>query len=206
MSKYPQDMLDFVKNEIQGTSVKDMVTLINDRYGAGTITYLKLKAYLNNHKLHTGRDTRFKKGQEAHNKGKPFIAGGRSAETQFKKGHKPHNYKPVGTIIYDKDGYKIIKVSDEGRQRDKWCFLHRHNWEKEHGEIPQGHIVIFLDGNKENCSLDNLALIDRKENIVMTRQRLRTSDAELTKTGLALAKLSLTVRERRGSSGRTNIK
>jgi len=198
MSKYPQDMLDFVKNEIQGTSVKDMVTLINDRYGAGTITYLKLKAYLNNHKLHTGRDTRFKKGQEAHNKGKPFIAGGRSAETQFKKGHKPHNYKPVGTIIYDKDGYKIIKVSDEGRQRDKWCFLHRHNWEKEHGEIPQGHIVIFLDGNKENCSLDNLTLISRKENLVMMRKKLRTSDTELTKTGLAIAKLSLAIRKRKG--------
>lgn len=197
MSKYPQDMLDFVKNEIQGTSVKDMVTLINDRYGAGTITYLKLKAYLNNHKLHTGRDTRFKKGQEAHNKGKPFIAGGRSAETQFKKGHKPHNYKPVGTIIYDKDGYKIIKVSDEGRQRDKWCFLHRHNWEKEHGEIPQGHIVIFLDGNKENCSLDNLALISRKENLVMMREKLRTSDTELTKTGLAIAKLSLAIRKKK---------
>lgn len=200
-NKYPLDMLEFVKKNIQGTSMKDMVSLINDRYGAGTISYLKLRAYLNNHKLHTGRDTRFKKGQEAHNKGKPFIAGGRSSETQFKKGHKPHNYKPVGAIIYDKDGYKVIKVSDEGRQRDKWCYLHRNNWEKAYGEIPQGHIVIFLDGDKENCNLDNLALIDRREHGVMTRQRLRTSDIELTKTGIAVAKLSLTVRERRGKNG-----
>ena len=198
MNKYPQDMLDFVKKNIQGTSMKDMVSLINDRYGSGTITYLKLKTYLNNHRLRTGRDTRFKKGQVPHNKGKPFIAGGRSAEAQFKKGHKPHNYKPVGTIIYDKDGYKVIKVSDEGRHRDKWCFLHRYNWEKEYGEIPQGHIVMFLDGNKENCGLDNLALISRKENLVMTRQRLRTNDIELTKTGLAIAKLSLAIRKRKG--------
>lgn len=122
-------------------------------------------------------------------------------ESMMKKGHKPHNYKPVGAIIYDKDGYKVIKVSDEGRQRDKWCYLHRYNWEKAHGEIPQGYIVIFLDGDKENCSLDNLALIDRREHAVMTRQRLRTSDIELTKTGIAVAKLSLTVRERRGKNG-----
>lgn len=197
-NKYPLDMLEFVKNNIQGTSMKDMVSLINDRYGSGTITYLKLKAYLHNHKLYTGRDARFKKGNELHNKGKAFNPMGRSAETQFKKGHKPHNYKPVGTIVYNKDGYKIIKVSDEGRQRDKWVFLHRYNWEQEHGKIPPNHTVIFLDGNKENCSLGNLVLISCKENLEMMRQRLRTSDMELTKTGISIAKLSLAIRKRNG--------
>ena len=128
------------------------------------------------------------------------------AETQFKKGNRPHNYKPVGAIIYDKNGYKVIKVSDEGRQRDKWCYLHRYNWEKAHGEIPQGHIVIFLDGDKENCSVDNLALIDKRENAVLTRKRLRTSDMELTKTGISIAKLSLAIRKRNGEQYAEKIK
>lgn len=195
---FPIGIYDFIKANVKGKSTKELTDLINEKYGEGTMTRNQVRSYLKNHKLPNGVDGRFKKGMIPSNKGKHQPTTGRMAETQFKKGNRPHNYKPVGTIVYNKDGYKVIKVSDEGRQRDKWVFLHRHNWEQEHGKIPPNHTVIFLDGNKENCSLGNLVLISCKENLEMMRQRLRTDNAELTKTGISIAKLSLAIRKRKG--------
>lgn len=35
-------------------------------------------------------------------------------------------------------------------------------WEKYHGKIPKGKIIVFLDGNSLNCEIENLYLTDRK--------------------------------------------
>ena len=35
-------------------------------------------------------------------------------------------------------------------------------WEKYHGKIPKGKIIVFLDGNSFNCDIENLYLTDRK--------------------------------------------
>jgi len=61
-----------------------------------------------------GASTRFRPGQESWNKGKRFVAGGRSGETRFQPGSKPHNWKPVGTYRLSKDGTLQRKVTDTG--------------------------------------------------------------------------------------------
>ena len=46
----------------------------------------------------------------------------------------------------------------------KWRLLHRENWKKKHGKYPKnGQAIIFIDGNKLNCDISNLALITRQE-------------------------------------------
>ena len=35
-------------------------------------------------------------------------------------------------------------------------------WEKHHGKIPKGKIIVFLDNNSLNCDISNLYLTDRK--------------------------------------------
>jgi hypothetical protein len=63
-----------------------------------------------------GSGTRFKPGQVPANKGtrRPGWAPGRMAETQFKKGVRTgiaaKNWRPVGTILTDADGYLRIKI------------------------------------------------------------------------------------------------
>lgn len=41
--------------------------------------------------------------------------------------------------------------------------LQRVVWREHHGDIPEGHEVIFLDGNKKNCEIENLDCKPRRE-------------------------------------------
>lgn len=112
-----------------------------------------------------GMGTRFQKGHESWNKGKRFVAGGRSAETQFKPGEMPHNHVPIGTERVTKDGIRQRKVRDTGYPPRDWKSCHALLWVEHHGEIPKGRIVVFKDGNRDNLVIDNLECITRSENM-----------------------------------------
>lgn len=101
------------------------------------------------------------------NKGKKMSAEqyAKCKCTMFKKGHSPQNYRPVGSVRINADGYIEIKVKDPGT----WELKHRVIWEQHNGKIPKGMIVIFKDNNPLNCTLDNLLLISKDENLKMNR-------------------------------------
>jgi hypothetical protein len=121
-----------------------------------------------------GAKSRFSKGQTAYNKGKkwsdfmPEESQERSRKTQFKKSNIPQNWKPLGWERKTLDGYIEIKVRDEfGEKRVKNFELkHRLLWEQINGPIPEGMMVKFLDGNKENIVIGNLFLASKKENLI----------------------------------------
>ena len=109
---------------------------------------------------------RFRKGQEPPNKGKrihEFMTKEgieASSRTRFRKGHLPANTKPIGyERINQKDGYVYVKVSMD----EKMVLKHRWVWEQANGPIPEGHNVMFRDGDRMNCNLENLELVSREE-------------------------------------------
>lgn len=105
-----------------------------------------------------GQATRFKPGHSTWNKGKPFISGGRSAETQFKKGQSVHNHRPVGSTRINVDGYIEIKIAEPRT----WGQLHRENWKAANGDYPAKNMaIVFKDRNPRNCDISNLELITR---------------------------------------------
>ena len=93
---------------------------------------------------------------------------------------------PIGAEYVSPSGYTWIKVSLKGKTQ--WKRKSRVIWEQAHGKIPKNQRVIFLDGNKNNFELDNLALATDIEVGVMNRNGLRFEDKEMTKTGLAIAR------------------
>lgn len=95
------------------------------------------------------------------------------------------------------DGYLIRKVKETGPQWERFEFVHRTVWEEHNGPVPEGKMVSFLDGNKDNCNIENLVLIDNEENLEMNRSRLRFADPERTKTGVLVAKARVTVRQKK---------
>lgn len=192
---YPEGFEEFVKREAKNRTTEDLTKIINKEYGEGMITESQTRAYKKNHKITSGIDCKFKKGRISERKGISCEMPEGAKKRQFQKGHKPHNTKDLQEISKTKDGYLIIKVKEKGTQRERWQFLHRHIWEKEYGEIPRGKMVTFLDGNKENIELDNLALIDNEINLEMQRRGLRAKEKEITKTGINIAKLSIKTRE-----------
>lgn len=109
----------------------------------------------------------FGAGQVPWNAGlRGWQAGGRSVETQFKPGVKPSNtWRPIGAERTSKDGILYRKVADTGIKRDDWKAVHVLVWEEHNGPLPDGHIVIFKDGNRENFEPENLMALTRAENM-----------------------------------------
>jgi hypothetical protein len=133
---------------------------------------------------------RFVKGQEPPNKGKrieEFMSKEgikASSRTRFKKGQKPRNTSPIGhERVSKKDGYVFIKVSD-GKPM---VLKHRYVWEQHYGAVPDGWCVAFRDGNRQNCDIDNLYLLSRKE---MARRRVLEETPEGRKARVAKAQIT----------------
>jgi hypothetical protein len=109
------------------------------------------------------------------------------------------NYVPTYKIGGERllsDGYIYIKVSmDKGRCKN-WKQKHRYVWEKANGKILKGKTIIFLDSNRMNCDIENLAMVSRAENIKLTQLGLRSNNRETTLAGIAIVKHLLATHKR----------
>jgi hypothetical protein len=154
-----------------------------------------------------GMGTRFQLGHKSWNTGTHWTAGGRSAETRFKPGVRmgvaAKNWRPVGTILTDGEGYQRIKVREAkpgehygfGNVR-VWPLMQRHVWEQAHGPIPKGYNVVFKDGNKQNVALNNLELVSRAD--MMRRNTVHNLPKPLANTIQLLGALNRQIRKREG--------
>lgn len=201
--KYTEEEHEFLHSFIPGHTYKEIVYAYNARFD-DDITPSRVKAYIGNHKLNTGNTGRFEKGNIPHNKGKRFPRVGRMAETQFKEGQLPHNTKPIGYERISRDGYVEVKIAMRpGDVPDGHNFVGKHRlvWEAANGPIPKGHKVIFLDGDKLNYALENLALVTNAEHLELTRSGLRTDNTEFTKTGVLVARSIVVANKRKRKVG-----
>ena len=190
--KYTEEERSFLKSFIPGHTYKEIVEEYNKTFSE-PITVSRVKGYMANHKINNGLTGRFKKGHIPANKGTHPKTVGRMADTQFKTGHLPHNTKPIGYERITKDGYVEVKIKtrpSNPKCNDNFKLKHRLIWEEAYGPIPKGYNVIFLDGDKKNLKLENLAIVNNEEHLQMTRMNLRSDNAELTKTGVLIAKAS----------------
>lgn len=73
--------------------------------------------------------------------------------------------------------------------KENWVQKHRYIYEQQHGEIPNDHIIIFLDGNKTNFSINNLYCISRKIHAVMNKNRWFSENPDLTLTAIKWCEL-----------------
>jgi hypothetical protein len=117
----------------------------------------------------TGRTGQFSKGDTPFNKGIPCEPGkgGRhpnARRSQFKKGGLPHNTKFLGHERVSKDGYVEVSIDQEnphtGYER-RYVLKHLHLWEKVNGQVPAGHCLKCLDGNRQNAAPENWVAIPR---------------------------------------------
>src|SRR5690606_36438394 len=97
----------------------------------------------------------------------------------------------------DRDGYVLVKVRDDGPWHKRWRHKHRVIWEEANGPIPRGYVLIFLDQNKQNVTLENLALIPRSKLSILNKKGLLYDHAEFTKTGLIMADIYKKIGERK---------
>lgn len=107
---------------------------------------------------------RFKKGHATHNKGRemPPEVYAKVQVSMFKRGNLPHNTATEGDgAIRKRQDYWYIRLA-----LGKWRQLHTWTWEQANRPIdPKTEMIRFRDGNRDNCSLENLYLITRSENM-----------------------------------------
>ncbi|MCH5315747.1 MAG: HNH endonuclease [Eubacterium sp.] len=192
-----EEQAEFVSVYHKGIGPKEMSKTLNDKFGT-SFTPQQIKGYYHNHHLNSGVTGYYEKGHEPMNKGRRQTeymtaeAIERTKATRFCAGHIPQNHREVGSERVDVDGYVYVKVEDP----NKWKLKHRLVWEQANGEIPEGMIVRFLDGNKLNCSLENLILITKAEHIEITRRDLHSDDPEISKVGVNIAKVNVALKNR----------
>lgn len=190
---YPPKVRKFIEDHIQGRELHELVESINDKFDT-EYTYSQIRAYCKNNGLKNGVNTRIKPGNIPPNKGKKGIRTPGSEKGWFKKGGKPHNTVPIGTeVVRPSNGYVWVKI----KEPNIWRMKHLVEWEKVHGKLPSGKMLLFLDGNKENTDLSNLKMVDRAINIIMNNKGFRTVSAEYTEVGVNVAKLMNTVSKKR---------
>lgn len=151
----------FIRNNVKGKPVAELTKLFNNNFNKN-IGENQIRNFKKKYKLKSGIDMTFKKGQV------------------------PHNYRPIGSEFVGNDGYTYIKIEDP----NKWQQKQRYIYEKHKGVIPKGYSVVFADSDKTNFNIDNLILVRDKDKLVAKNKHLLFEDAELTKTGLLIAKLN----------------
>lgn len=186
--------IEYLKEIVENRTCKEIAKLVNEKFNTNYNENDIFNAKRRN-KLKSGVDCTFKKGNTAHNKGKKWneymskSSQKNSKKTQFKKGSKPHNWLPVGSEWVNEKGYTYIKTAEP----NCWKLKHRKIYEQHYGKIPKGYCVLFLNGNKNDFSLENLKLIQIRHKLMMKNLHYISSEREVTKTGLANVRLMTTI-------------
>lgn len=190
MTIYPEEIQEFIFSNYKQAGYVRMTRMVNERFGT-EYTENQIHGFMHKYGLKSEVDTKFKKGNVPKNPFKKGQCHPNSVATQFKKGSSPKTKLPIGTISKKHGGYYIIKVADP----DVWKLLHIYIWEQANGPLPENHCVIFLDGDRSNCKLENLMLVTRGEHAIMNRFNLRGSTPELNTAGVLTARTIHTIRE-----------
>lgn len=179
--QYTEEMKDFLIKNIPGTYNSELVKKFEEKFNTA-ITVHQIKWFKQTHGVKSGIDPRFKVGQPSAGPYKKGECAPGCEKGWFKKGQAPKTAYPIGAKRIQ-NGYVQIKTG-----KNKWEYEKYLVWEAVHGPVPEGYVLIPLDGDKLNSNIDNLAIISNTEALIMSKDGLYFDDAELTKTGTLIAK------------------
>lgn len=106
---------------------------------------------------------------------------------------KSEGHAPVGNVIITKQGYCLIKGED-----NKYHSAGKYLYEREHGNIPKGAQIVFLDGDTKNLSLDNIYCVSGKVARELLKNKWRFKDTLLTLAAIKYCELHFLLKEARG--------
>lgn len=98
--------------------------------------------------------------------------------------------RPIGSICSQNSNHATrIKIRDTGDEKKDWYPYGRYIWEQYYGvKLPSNVQIIHVDGNNKNFDISNLYPVTHQEHAILTANRWH-SKGEITKTGIAYAKL-----------------
>lgn len=185
-SIFTKEIQEFIKNNVTGLRADELTNLVNSSFNT-SYNENQIKSFKKFHKLKSGVNTTFKNGHTI-NTGRKYAEG---RIPNFKG--NTFNRLPIGSERIDKRGYIFIKIDNP----DVWVRKHHYIWEQINGAIPKNHRLIFLNQDKSDVRIENLALISSKEQIFLNHNKRCFKDANLTKVGLLLSKLEIELADKK---------
>lgn len=142
---FTDEIKNFIKDNCSGKLIGDLRNLVNKKFNTN-FSDLQIRNHLDDYGLASGIDTKFKGGNQ-----------------HFK-------WKFAGEEKVDGRGRVWVKMSDTEKI---WKLKSHVVWEEAHGGIQNGHVLVYLDRDETNWSLDNLEAVDRSTlGVVVSREAL----------------------------------
>lgn len=190
-NSYTPGQLSFLKENYKTMDRSELTEAFNKKFEQDR-TLNAIHGTCKRNKFKSGRTGYFPPGNKPWSTGTKGIC--KPNASSFQKGNRPANWKPVGHERIDRDGYTLIKVEEP----NVFKFKHRVLWEKEHGEIPDGFLIAFIDGDKSNFDdIANLELISKQENVRRNKMQISTAPEPVKETMKLIAKLQVATADKR---------
>lgn len=187
--KYSEEQVAFLKDQYKTLSRTELTEAFNAKFGTSE-QMTQILAFLKNHKIKSGRDGRYQKGNV------PWIAGTKGAvgpnSGSFKKGHVPHNAGELWQERLHEDGYILMSVpitNPHTGAPSRFVLKHRWEWEKENGPIPDDMVLKCISGVKTDCRPENWELVSRKALPKLRALAFEKLSPELKGSALLIAKI-----------------
>jgi hypothetical protein len=124
-----------------------------------------------------------------------YIAKGMRVGNAFRATGFENKRLPIGAER-KRNGYTFMKVDDvvgtrgsHDAERHNWKFKHVIEWERHNGLLPKGYQVVFLNGNKEDFSKENLAAIPKKYMRMMNANGWLSGNELIAKIGIQICEI-----------------
>lgn len=179
---YTEEHIDFLKTNVKGVRFSMLTDMFNQHFNLNK-TSSEISSRCKFLKISNNRVTRFVKGHI------PFTAGTKGYmkvnSGSFKKGHLNKSTRPVGSERICVTGYVQVKIAEPKTWKQKHMLV----YEKHHGQIPKGSAIIFLNGDRADCRIDNLFLVTRRELVYINKNKLNYENPDIKKSAVILTKL-----------------
>jgi len=171
-NRFTAEQVRFLRDNATGRHYGELTRMFNERFGTSA-RYINISRACAYHGFSNGRKGGYEQGHT------------------MNVGRRLDNYMPVGSEIVKSNGYTIVKQPD-----DSWKFKQIAVWEATHGPVPEGHYIIFGDGDRSNFDLSNLHCVTSSEAGVWSMRKLQSDVPEIAEAGVALARLYSAINKR----------
>ncbi len=167
---FSPDQVEWLACHYPFHSPTETTHLFNEAWGR-SVTIDQIRRAAKNHALGPGPyDGRFRPGHVPANKGRRGLHAPGSEKGWFRPGHVGARTRPMYDERWTGEELQIkipeaspypSQTSRGWYQKSCWIAKSRWNWRKAGRTIPDGHVLLHLDGDPLNCELDNLECVPR---------------------------------------------
>jgi hypothetical protein len=186
MVRWNEAQKNFLREHYPNHSAAEITKMLNKRFHLKR-NVKQIQSAAKRFGIRSGRTGQFEPGHKPN----PNAGCKTANRTSFKKGNKPHSWNPIGHERWHGTHHKYLqrKITDTGNTVKDYVEVHRLLWREHNGPIPENHVVIFRDSNRENIQINNLMLVSRADHVCLCKMGFYDGVSETKDAALLLVQI-----------------